>query len=63
MASQIPGWLNWVKLFEGIFHDQIPTEVITALFLAPPGQPFSFFYALVAGATTGFFEAWALSLS
>ena len=63
MASQIPAWLNWIKLLEGISHGLITTEVITAVFLAPPGQLFGFFFALVAGATTRFFEAWALSLS
>jgi hypothetical protein len=63
MASQIPYWFNWVKLLEGNSHCQITTEVITVVSLAPPGQLFGFFFALVTGATTGFFEAWALSLS
>jgi hypothetical protein len=63
VASQIPPGLNWIKLLEGISHGQITTEVIAPVFLAPPGQLFGFFFALVAGATPRFFEAWALSLS
>jgi hypothetical protein len=63
MACQIPGWLNWVKLPEGVSHGLIPTKVITTVFLAPSSQLFGFSFASVAGAATGFFEACALSLS
>jgi hypothetical protein len=57
MASHIPAWLNWIKLLERISHDQIPTKVITVGSLVPPSQSFGFFFALLAGTTTGFFEA------
>ena len=55
MASQIPPWLTRIKLLESISDGQITPKIITVVFLTSSSQPFGFFLAVVAGATTGFF--------